>query len=389
MKRNIHFLIVGVALSLVLTLASCDKLPGAAQPTETPAPVNPSDGKVVVEGRIVPADDANLFFTASGKVAEILVEEGDDVTQGQVLARLSDRETFAAQVTTAQLELTQAQQSYDDLVEKASLAYADASLTATAAQEILLQAQEAYEDFDSDDYQQKIDDAQIKQEEAQDDLDDAEEEFAKYEDLDPDNTDRKRAKDELDDAQDKYDLAEREYERLVNDRAASRAQLDLAQADLDDAIRTRAGRTDGPDPDDLALAQARLDNAKAQRVAAEAALARVELKAPFAGTIVKINYSVGQEVLSSQVVMVLADFSQWYVETKDLTENEVVSIEVGQSAVVVPDALPEVEMMAQVERIGEWYGEKSGDVTYETRLSLDEADPRLRWGMTVEVRFEK
>jgi multidrug resistance efflux pump len=383
MKRNILFL----SMVMVLLLVGCDRLPGAAKPTPTYAPVTTSNG-TVVEGRIVPKDDASLFFTASGQVADILVSEGDEVTAGQVLASLGDRETFTAQVATAQLELTQAQQAYDDLTKKADLAYADAFLAVTRAEETLLKAQEAYEDFDTDDYQQQIDDAQVTKENAQDDLTDAEDEFSKYENLDRDNTDRKKAKDDLDAAQNKYDAAVRDYDRLVNNRDAAKGQLDLAQASLDDAIRTRDAHANGPDPDDLALAQARLDNAKSQMAAAEAALARLDLKAPFAGTIVKISISEGQEALPNQVVMVLADFSAWYVETKDLTENEVVRIEPGQSVIIVPDALPELELPGVVETIAEWYGEKSGDVTYETRLLLSETDPLLRWGMTVEVRFE-
>jgi multidrug resistance efflux pump len=382
MKRTILFLSM-----MLIFLAGCNSLPGAAKPTQTPAPVT-SKGGTVVEGRVVPKDDANLFFTASGSVDEILVKEGDDVTAGQVLARLGDRETYAAQVSAAQLELTQAQQAVDDLNQKATLAYADSGLSVTRFQESLLKAQEAYEDFDTDDYQQKIDDAQVTKENAKDDLKDAEDEFAKYENLDRDNADRKKTKDDLDAAQNKYDAAVRDYERLINDRDAAKAQVDLAQASLDDAITTRDARVNGPDPDDLALAQARLDNAKAQLAAAEAALSNLDLKAPFAGTIVKVSISVGQKAVPNQVVMVLADFSAWYVETKDLTENEVVNIETGQSVVIVPDALSELQLPGTVETIAEWYGEKSGDVTYEARILLTETDPLLRWGMTVEVRFE-
>lgn len=389
MKRNTIFLVLSVLLLLAVSLVGCDNLPFGAQPTPTVAPITSSQGQVIVEGRVVPADDAALFFGASGKVTSVLVSEGDEVSEGQVLARLGDRESIDAQVAAAQLALVQAQQNHDDLLEKADLAYADAALVATQALETLLTAQEAYEDYDTDDYQDKIDDAQLKKEDAEDDLDDAKDEFAKYENLDRDNPDRERTQDDLDDAQLKYDEAMREYKRLVNDRDAAKAELDLAQTKLDDAVRVRDERVDGPDPDDLALTQANLENAKAQLTAAEASLARLDLKAPFAGTIVKIDISVGQDIQSDQVVMVIADFSQWYVETKDLTENEVVDVELEQSAIVIPDALPDLQLLGRVKSIGLWYGERSGDVTYETRILLVESDPKLRWGMTVEVSFSK
>jgi hypothetical protein len=31
---------------------------------------------------------------------------------------------------------------------------------------------------------------------------------------------------------------------------------------------------------------------------------------------------------------------------------------------------------------------QSGDVIYTVRIQADEVDPRLKWGMTVEVNFE-
>ena len=103
----------------------------------------------------------------------------------------------------------------------------------------------------------------------------------------------------------------------------------------------------------------------------------------------KVDMSVGERVQPSQVVMVLADTSSWYVETSDLTENEVVKIDVGQSVILLPDALPDVEMSGIVESIGETYVERSGDITYVVRIKLDQPDPLLRWGMTVEAHFGK
>jgi hypothetical protein len=86
---------------------------------------------------------------------------------------------------------------------------------------------------------------------------------------------------------------------------------------------------------------------------------------------------------------VLADFSPWRVETDDLTEIEVPDVFVGQKATISPDALPDLELSGTVEYISGLYEEKRGDVTYTARILLDEDDPRLRWGMTVVVTFEK
>ena len=85
----------------------------------------------------------------------------------------------------------------------------------------------------------------------------------------------------------------------------------------------------------------------------------------------------------------LADFSEWYVETDNLTEIEVVDVSIGQNVEIIPDALPDLSLIGQVESIKDKFEEKRGDITYTTRILVDEIDPRLRWGMTVVVTFKE
>ena len=389
MKNHRAFPLIALVLLASLLLAGCDQLFGSADPSTSPvsAPITQQDDMVIAEGRIVPRAEVNLFFTTSGKVAELLVAEGDLVVKGDVLARLGDRQQAEAALTAAEMELTDAQQVVDDLLETASLAYAQAWLEVTTANQASIDAQEALDELDTQAYQDSIDNARIKVSDAEDTLTDAQEEFDKHADLDADNPDRQRAEDALEDAQDKYNQAVRERDRLENDLEAARATADMARARLEDAIRTRDARQDGPDPDALALAQARLENAQAQLAAAQQALANYDLVAPFDGTLVKVDISLGEQVLPNQKVMVLADLSQWYVETSDLTENEVVQIAEGQSASLTPDALPDLLLSGKVETISDTYVEKAGDITYTVRILLTDTDPRLRWGMTVEVRL--
>jgi HlyD family secretion protein len=118
-------------------------------------------------------------------------------------------------------------------------------------------------------------------------------------------------------------------------------------------------------------------------------LDNIELVAPIPGTIVDLDIKVGEQVSPGQPVVVLVDFSQWAVETDDLTEIEVPDISIGQPVTVTPDALPDLELTGTVESIKDIYEEKRGDITYTARIILDESDPRLRWGMTVVVVFEE
>lgn len=389
-KRMIPRLMMTLLLASLL-LSACDALNGKLdeEPAPLAAAVAASETSVIIEGRIVPREDAELFFPTGGEVAEVLVSEGQVVAKGQVLARLGDQESYQASVTVAKLELTLAQQAVDDLERTASLAYQQARLEMVQAEVAKLDAEEQLEEIDTDETQKKIDDANVKLSETEDDLEDAQDEFDKYANLDPDNTDRKNAEDKLEDAQNAYDQAERERDRLVNDVEQAQAEAALSNARLQEAQYRLDQRTDGPDKQEMAVAEARLENAQAQLAAAEAALANLNLLAPFDGTIAKVSVAIGETVLPNRTVLVIADFSAWYVETTDLTENEVVSIDIGQTALIVPDALPELEMSAEVETIGETYQLMAGDVTYTARLLLSDPDPQLRWGMTVEVTFNE
>jgi multidrug resistance efflux pump len=88
-----------------------------------------------------------------------------------------------------------------------------------------------------------------------------------------------------------------------------------------------------------------------------------------------------------QPVAKWADLSEWYVETTDLTEIDVVNIEVGQTVEVAADALPGNIMNGTVTAIQDTFQEVRGDITYVTRIKLEDAVPGLRWGMTVLVSF--
>nr|MDQ3299805.1 biotin/lipoyl-binding protein [Myxococcota bacterium] len=97
-------------LVLILPLAAGSYLwfgretqPAAAQPTVLARPVVMS-----APGRVEPQrDPVKLAFEAQGRIAEILVEEGDAVTANQVLARLDDR-LARARVAAAEAGFAQA-----------------------------------------------------------------------------------------------------------------------------------------------------------------------------------------------------------------------------------------------------------------------------------------
>jgi multidrug resistance efflux pump len=102
----------------------------------------------------------------------------------------------------------------------------------------------------------------------------------------------------------------------------------------------------------------------------------------------EINVSVNEMVGPENWAIIVADTSQWYIETSDLTELEVVDLAEGQQVDILVDALPDIEMSGVVEEISQSFRSQGGDILYTVRIRVEDVDPRMRWGMTVEVTFE-
>jgi len=379
MKKTIFFTLT----LLSLLLAACGAQNQAPAVTGTSVPAN----QVVAEGHIIPLQDLRLFFQARGTVAEILVKEGQSVSKGDVLIRLGDREQAQAALTAANLELTQAQQAYDDFVRNEGYDSASAWEAYQKAQVVRAAAQKEWEKIKPNDVQDEIDKAEAEVKDKKKALDDAQENFDKYKDLKTDNPTRRKAEDELRTAETNYNEAQRKVEELQREIDGPKAVLEAAQAAEAEAKRKYELTKDGLDAEKKAILEARLNNAKAQVAAAEKSLDNYDLKAPFSGTVTDVNVTVGELLGPEKFAIQLADFSAWYVETSDLTELEVVNVYVGQTVEIRPDALKDVTLEGEVESISQSSKTQGGDVLYTVKVKLNDTEPALRWGMTVEATF--
>jgi multidrug efflux pump subunit AcrA (membrane-fusion protein) len=91
-------------------------------------------------GQVIPATEIGLGFEESGTIAEILVQVGDEVQAGQVLARLQTDETpesIAAALAEDELNVIKAQQALDDIHANADLDAATALLAVEEAQKAI------------------------------------------------------------------------------------------------------------------------------------------------------------------------------------------------------------------------------------------------------------
>src|SRR3972149_6907105 len=216
-------------------------------------------------------------------------------------------------------------------------------------------------------------------------LDKAKDDFEPYANKPEDNLVRAVFLNRLAEAQRAYDDTVRRLNRLDGvigsdfDISQAQAEMEIAQARLEQAQKDFKTLQTGPDPEAVALAESRVKTSEGRIQSAEAALADwmrpsedLDLVATIAGTVVNLDLILGEQVTPGTLVVQLADFSQWYVETDNLTEIDVVNASTDQAVSTVLDALPDVQLSGQVESIRDVYEEKRGDVTYTARILVNE-----------------
>src|SRR5690242_3635073 len=129
MKHKLLLALIG--MSLVMGACSAN----GKSPTATPAaiPTVIADSTIIAEGRVQPLKDAEIAFTASGIVSEVLVAEGDAVKEGQPLIRLGNASD--TQYAAAQLELVSAQKALNDFLNSSGQDLAQAVIDLKQAKE--------------------------------------------------------------------------------------------------------------------------------------------------------------------------------------------------------------------------------------------------------------
>ncbi|CAG0980682.1 partial Multidrug resistance protein MdtN, partial [Gammaproteobacteria bacterium] len=379
MKRFIFPVLVG----LTLILAAC-----GGQPTVTPVPTGlppvKDNSTISAEGKVEPLQLANLSFATGGEVTEVLVKEGDALKAGDVIARLN---VDAAQTAIARAEAGVAAARASEAKYKEGLpqqiASAESDVQAAQAQIV---AANARRNNSAD-----IASAEADLKQAQLDQKAAEDAYKKILDKNLLGPTEEAQRVVVENAKRATEAAQIRLNQIrrgsLNDQsnaasiAAAEARLAAAESNL---AQLKAELNGQPNPTYAAAIQ----QAEAALASAKVRLADAELKAPFAGTLAQLKIKVGEMVSPGAPIAVLVDLSGWQVVTDDLTEIKVPGVNVGQNATVKADALPGVELKGTVTSIGTVFQEKSGDVVYPVKIKLMDADPKLRWGMTVVATFD-
>ena len=133
-KRRV---LVCLILICSLMLVGCDLFSTDPESISAPEPV--LDSGVISEANLMPAASIALRFVLPGPVAEITVAVGDEVEEGQVLARLENTEPFEAQLLAADLAVLEAEQRLKELerlrLDQDALDLAEAALDLAKGQQ--------------------------------------------------------------------------------------------------------------------------------------------------------------------------------------------------------------------------------------------------------------
>jgi HlyD family secretion protein len=99
-------------------------------------------------------------------------------------------------------------------------------------------------------------------------------------------------------------------------------------------------------------ADALLKSARAERLVARAAIEKMTIRAPIAGTVLQVNVRVGETAMPSaaQPLLVIGDLSNLRVRA-ELDDSDVGEIKVGQPVIVRAAAFPRREFAGKVTAI--------------------------------------
>lgn len=279
-----------------------------------------------------------VAFRASDRIAEILVDEGDSVREGQVLARLDDREL--------QLSLNKARAQ-----AKAQQSYVDKLHNGTRSEEIQ-QAQANY---------------QAAQAAARN----ASGIYARYRNL--------------------YDniegISAQQLDNALHDMQAKAAAAEAAEHALDKAVN-------GSRPEDIAAGEAELQAAQEELSRQEYVLSQYELRAPADGVIRSRLLQPGDMAAPSAPVFKLSLLNRKWVRAY-VPETDLGKLYEGQAAYIKIDSQEEmlsgqigyISATAEFTPKNVQTEELRTALVYEVRIYVDDADNVLRLGMPATVKI--
>jgi HlyD family secretion protein len=377
----IAFVVLAVVLYVVISGARASANAASSYQTVT-VERGPLTATIGATGNVRASQTAIINWQTSGTVETVNVSVGDRVLTGDVLASLSPT-SLAQNVTLAQADLVTAQRNLDSVIHS-STQRAQALLNQVNAQETYNDAKSTYDMLISQSHGAVTADVQNLNAQvaiAQNNFNRAQKTYESYAYLPDDDPVKAQAYTSFYSAQQSLTNAKNNLSLLLGPSTTNiqKAQADMAltQAQLEDAQREWTRLKDGPDPSDVAAAQARVD-------AAQAIINFSRLMTPFAGTVTVADPMVGDQVSSNTSGFRVDDLSHLLVDVQ-VSEVDINSVTVGQPAVVTFDAVLGREYHGKVVEVSHVGTSVQSVVNFNVTVELTDPDADVKPGMTASV----
>jgi HlyD family secretion protein len=449
MLRKLVTILAAAAL-LVLIGFALYRLVGAQDPSsalQTEAAMR-GDLKITVDadGAVRSNQVAALAWHTSGRVDQVDVQVGDQVSPGQVLARLEPASLSQA-VILAQADLVEAQRELERLrasqtqaaqaaqaVEQAlrlledarnpQANLADAQKRVAETQKALELARDQFEILSKPVPQSAIDQAGANLKIAKYVLDGTlrnierinkklqreKEDYFFFEDKELYKDILKALENKRDIDQRQYDDALEQYNQLLEppdplDLAVAEGNVILKQAELQQALLDFERLKDGPTPGEIAVLEARLADAQRERqrlangpaaediaavearlAAAQAAIQQIQAAAPITGTVTAVYAKSGDQITASSPAFRIDDLSRMLVDAR-LSEVDINKIRLGQSVILTFDSIPDREYQGRVVELPA-VGQVLQDIlSFNVVVEVENPDEMIRPGITAKAAF--
>ncbi|MEL7050614.1 MAG: efflux RND transporter periplasmic adaptor subunit [Cyanobacteria bacterium J06588_5] len=344
---------LGVIAAIVIGLSAARRGPDYdLEALTVPVAATELTVRITASGTVEPIRTVNLSPKSAGTVQELFVEQGDRITQGQLIARM-DSDQLNAQIIQNEASVAEARAQLQDAINGASgtdIAQAESAVAAAEAQ---------------------LTDARSRLQLSESDL-------ARTQSL-----------------YDQGAVSRSDLDRAISENRSAAAGIDQAIARIDEAEQRLIDQQDGNDAETIAQAEARLTRAQGQLQAVEVQLSDTEVRAPFDGIVTQRFASEGafvtptataSDVTSATSTAIIAIASGLEV-IAEVPEADISKISVGQSVEVQADAYLEETFEGEVRLIAPEAIEQQNVTVFQVRVQLLTGIAQLRSNMNTNVTF--
>jgi HlyD family secretion protein len=334
-------------------------------------------------GTVRSALSTSLTWLTSGQVDQVNTLIGDEVNAGDILATLF-QSSLPQDVLLASSNLVTAQRNLDT-AQNSGTSRAQAQVTLFTAQQSYDSAKATYDMLVSQSHgwaTTDIQNLQAKVTIAQNQVDRAQNAYNGLSGLPDDNPQKAQAYTSLYSAKQALSTAKANlnYALLTPSTTnieKAKANLALAQAQLEDAQRAWDLVENGLDQNTISAAEAQL-------VAAQQTVDKAQISAPFDGTITQAEAIPNAIVSPGTQAFRIDDLSNLVIDVQ-VVEIDINHVKVGQPATIIFDAIPNKTYTGKVIKTDLSGTETNSSVTFSVTVQLVDADAMVKPGMAANI----